>query len=65
MTEIEPTRKISSFKIDVKIIEYLNDSVGSFLLQHKVENITDMARGLMAVQLAYQEATKKEKKPSE
>jgi hypothetical protein len=45
-------------------MEYLNDSVGSFLLiqQHKIENMTDIARVLQSVQPAYQRATKKEKK---
>lgn len=41
------------FEIDTKVIEYLNDSVWSFLLHQRIDNMKDIARVLQSTQNAY------------
>lgn len=64
LTKIEPTSKISSLKVNTKVIEMLNESIGTFLLRHKIENMSDIATILQAAQHTYEKVTKMPIKPS-
>jgi hypothetical protein len=65
ITEVEPTRKISSLKVDTKILNMLDEVVRDFVQTQPPKNMTDIAKILQSVQIAYQAITTKVKTKSE
>ncbi|HEY4832379.1 MAG TPA: hypothetical protein VIH61_07480, partial [Waddliaceae bacterium] len=63
--EVERTKKIPSTKVDGTILKALNRVAGEYANSHQPKNMTDFARILQAVQLCYQDASARPKKPSE
>jgi hypothetical protein len=56
-----PTKKISTLKVDNKILGMLDEVLGDFVKSHPVKDMTDVVKILQSTQLAYQILTTKEK----
>ena len=60
--DVERTSKVSSDKLDLKVIEALNKAVSESVTVNIPCSIEDIAKILQAVQSAYQEIKRKDKK---